>query len=100
MKVELIGGYYTGNCCTIGGLIGAAGAEVVEVHSLPEENDHEKLLSYKYENGAWVYDENKHTTIIAKMNEEKEIRNKTSTLESLQGKTDYIAMLMGVDFDV
>lgn len=53
--------YFTGSYAEIGGIVGG-----VEVEALPDTDDVLKQQAYKYENGAWVYDEAKYNELTAK----------------------------------
>lgn len=53
--------YFTGSYAKIGGIVGG-----VEVEALPDTDDILKQQAYKYENGIWVYDEEKYNKLIAK----------------------------------
>lgn len=52
--------YFTGSYAKISGIIGG-----VEVEALPDSEDQFKQRAYKYDNGAWVFDEAKYNELVA-----------------------------------
>jgi len=89
--------YFTGNSCTIGGIIPPAGQTVIETDLLPNETDYTKSLAYKWENNSWIFDESKYNEILAKQEAQKSMA--APTVESLQSKLNYLSMMTGVNFD-
>lgn len=75
--------YYTGNYVTIGDIEGAK-----EVNKLPEYEDVEKQMSCKYENGEWIYDENKYQE-IQETKKQEEKKQKIAGLQAQLDETDY-----------
>lgn len=80
--------YFTGSYAEIGGIVGG-----IEVAALPETDDVLKQQAYKYENGIWVYDEEKYKELVESQEREK----RTDSIEKIRSDVDYIAMASGVE---
>lgn len=55
-------GYFTGDYCTVGDIEGG-----IEVSNIPiaESNNLMILQSYRYDEGSWVFDENRYNQLLA-----------------------------------